>query len=88
MYIEELLGRGMTAPLTPEGATLDIEFSTRRLASGKFAVYQRRVGCVFIGPAESDCAAYIRDARARKAVKQAEKDIGKVARGMNPFFTR
>ena len=88
MYIEELLGRGMTAPLTPEGATLDIEFSTRRLASGKFAVYQRRVGCVFIGPTESDCAAYIRDARARKAVKQAEKDIGKVARGMNPFFIR
>ncbi len=88
MYIEELLGRGMTAPLTPEGATLDIEFSTRRLASGKFAVYQRRVGCVFIGTVESDCAAYIRDARARKAVKQAEKDIGKVARGMNPFFIR
>ena len=72
----------------PEGLPLDIEFSTRRLASGKFAVYQRRVGCVFIGPVESDCAAYIRDARARKAVKQAEKDIGKVARGMNPFFTR
>lgn len=88
MYIEELLGRGMTAPLTPEGYPLDVEFSTRRLASGKFAVYQRRVGCVFIGPVESDCAAYIRDARARKAVKQAEKDIGKVARGMNPFFIR
>ena len=88
MYIEELLGRGMTAPLTPEGATLDIEFSTRRLASGKFAVYQRRVGCDFIGPTESDCGTYIRDARARKAVKQAEKDIGKVARGMNPFFIR
>ena len=88
MYIEELLGRGMTAPLTPEGYPLDVEFSTRRLASGKFAVYQRRVGCVFSGPVESDCAAYIRDARARKAVKQAEKDIGKVARGMNPFFIR
>ena len=88
MYIEELLGRGMTAPLTPEGYPLDVEFSTRRLASGKFAVYQRRVGCVFIGPVESDCAAYIRDARARKAVKQAEKDIGKVSRGMNPFFIR
>ena len=78
----------MTAPLTPEGYPLDVEFSTRRLASGKFAVYQRRDGCVFIGPVESDCAAYIRDARARKAVKQAEKDIGKVARGMNPFFIR
>ena len=88
MYIEELLGRGMTAPLTPEGATLDIEFSTRRLASGKFAVYQRRVGCVFIGPTESDCGTYIRGARAKKALKQAEKDIGIVARGMNPFFIR
>ena len=86
MYIEELLGR--YNEVKPEGDPLDVEFSTRRLASGKFAVYQRRVGCVFIGPVESDCAAYIRDARARKAVKQAEKDIGKVARGMNPFFTR
>ncbi len=86
MYIEELLGR--YNEVKPEGDPLDVEFSTRRLASGKFAVYQRRVGCVFIGPTESDCATYIRGARAKKALKQAEKDIGKVARGMNPFFTR
>ena len=86
MYIEELLGR--YNEVKPEGDPLDVEFSTRRLASGKFAVYQRRVGCVFIGPVESDCAAYIRDARARKAVKQAEKDVNTLQRGTNPFFTR
>jgi len=82
MYIEDYLKHQQK----PESDPSDVEFSTRRLASGKHAVYQRRVGCVFVGQ-ESDCAAYIRQARAKKALKETEKTMNP-RRGMNPFFTR
>ncbi len=52
----------------------ELEFEIRPLGTTKRAVYQRRVGCVYIGLV-TDCETYVRQARAKAAVKAAEKAL-------------
>jgi hypothetical protein len=76
MYIEDCF----KPQPKPEGLALDIEFSVRKIQLAghgeRHAVYQRRVGTVFVG-SEAEAREYVKQARAKQAVKRAEAELAK-----------
>jgi hypothetical protein len=93
-FIEDYIKQQQNPPVK-EGLDLDVEYRIQQLQVGsphtKSAVVQRRAGTVFIGTLE-ECTRYIRQQRAKEAIKQAEKSLATPRRdyrqGANPDFTR
>jgi len=59
--------------------TLPLEFEIMVYGENKYRVHENKAGTVAIGSID-ECRDYIKQRRAKKALKEAEK-------GLNPFFT-
>ena len=71
MYIEDYM--------SAKTRVLPLEFEIMVHGENKHRVIQQKAGTVFIGSID-ECRDYIKQRRAKKALKEAEK-------GLNPFFT-
>jgi hypothetical protein len=95
-FIEEYIKQQQNPPVK-EGLSMEVEYSIGPLKVAghceRYSVTQRRVGTVFIGTL-AECTLYVRQQRAKQALKLAEQELKSPKplfnwrQGLNPDFVR
>ena len=87
MYIEDYIALRQNPPKS-EGLTLETEFTLRpKAGTRKVQVFHRLAGCVFIG-SPFEASEYVRQYRAKRAIKHEAASPVPYRQGQNPEFTR